>query len=101
MTTNKNRPWSIQPGEELTLNKIYDLLPMTERALLKRIKEGGRFYQLNFSLLNDTGHPCTYRVIRHGDGLTVGPNIGASKELGVIVYASGRKLCSHALVEAV
>lgn len=64
----------------VTIGDIYDVLPMTERTLLSRMMCG---YSPALRLKNDTGDSCTYRVVV-GD-----------RELGVVVYAGGRKLTCH------
>lgn len=59
------------------LTEIFEILPLTERTLLKRIEKNA----YDFALHNDTPHPCLYRVEVDG------------QEIGAIQYYNGRKLC--------
>lgn len=65
------------------LGAIYDKLPWTDRTLQKRIQAN----EYDFQLLNDTGSACEYRVITEG------------RDIGLIIYSGGRKLCCHTLVQ--
>jgi hypothetical protein len=68
--------WKV-PADVMTIGRAYDMLPMSERTLLKHFRE------YPFELRNDLGEACTYRVIHGG------------KELGIVVYYKGRKLVCH------
>lgn len=59
---------------------IFKRLPLSERALLKRL------HKYPFELRNDTGHSCLYRVIVNGF------------EIGAIKYYKGRKLAMWELI---
>jgi hypothetical protein len=69
-------------SQSLSLTEIYDLLPLTERVMLKRL----RSRQYPFKLRNDTGRVNVYRVIVDG------------WDLGIIHYHAGRKLVCHGLM---
>lgn len=63
----------------MTITEIYDLLPLTERTMMKRRST------YPFTIANDIGYASTWRVIFAG------------VELGIVVYCRGRKLCCHGL----
>lgn len=60
-----------------TLEDVYDLLPMTERTLLKR------YQSYPFKIANDRGKPCEWWLYEKGE------------PVGVVVYYAGRKLACH------
>lgn len=65
----------------MTLTEIFDVLPLTERTLLKRRAS------YHFTITNDTGHPSIWRVLV-GD-----------REVGMVRYYRGRKLAAYRTVE--
>lgn len=68
--------------EELSIGEIYDILPMTERTLLKRIDS------YPFKIANDRGTPCDWFIYK------------GNKPVAVVVYYKGRKLVMHGIKQA-
>jgi hypothetical protein len=60
-----------------TLQEVYDELPLTERALLRRYKS------YPFKIANDRGGPCEWWLYESGE------------PVGVVIYYKGRKLTCH------
>ncbi len=58
----------------------FDMLPLSEKTLLKRIRKG----LLPFSLKNDGGHPCEY-YLKDDNG----------EDIGMVKYYRGRKLTCY------
>lgn len=58
----------------------YDMLPLSEKTLLKRIRKG----LLPFFLKNDGGHPCEY-YLKDDNG----------EDIGMVKYYRGRKLACY------
>lgn len=67
----------------MTIQEVYDSLPMSERTLLKRIANNF----LPFVLANDGGHPCEYYIKNK-----------AGQNCGMVKYYKGRKLTVYGLV---
>ena len=72
-----------------TVEEIFDLLPLSERILLKYWKNG--IYTslktgCKISLSNDGGHPCEW-MLKDDNG----------NDFGMVKYYKGRKLCCFAL----
>ena len=62
----------------MTIGKLFDTMPKSERTLQKH------GYQWNGAkLVNDTGKPCFYRAVINGN------------EIGAIVYYRGRLLTAY------
>ena len=64
----------------MNISTIYAALPLTERALLKRLAA------YPFRLANDQGAPCDWYLYDKND-----------KPVAVILYRGGRKLCVHGI----
>ena len=64
------------------ISAIYDILPISEKTLLKRLRKG----EYDFDLRNDRGGSCEW-FIYDNDGDPV----------GVVVYYKGRKLVLHGI----
>lgn len=62
---------------DLTLDEIYDLLPMTERTLRKRYKS------YPFKIANDRGESCSWYIYED------------NQPVAVVTYYKGRKLVMH------
>ena len=73
--------------KHLTLQEVFDLLPKSERTLLRYLRRQGHYGDHKF--LNDMGHPCEYRII--------GP---LGNELGMVKYYQGRLLSCYEKVAA-
>ena len=65
---------------EIDVETAFDLLPLSEKTLLKRIRKD----LLPFVLKNDGGHPCEY-YLKDENG----------EDLGMIKYYRGRKLVCY------
>lgn len=74
--------WSELNGRTFSNQEIYDLLPLSEKTLLRRL----RYKIYPFKLKNDRGYPCDYFIYDENDEPT-----------GVVVYYRGRKLCLHGI----
>ncbi len=61
----------------MTITEAFDMLPLTEKTLSKRIAKG----LLPFVLKNDGGHPCEY-YFKNEQG----------DDCGMVKYYRGRKL---------
>ncbi|KKN22351.1 hypothetical protein LCGC14_0916170 [marine sediment metagenome] len=66
----------------MTIQELYDLLPLSERTLLRRIAAK----KLPAVLANDGGHPCEY-YIKNSKG----------EDCGMVKYYKGRKLTVYGL----
>lgn len=63
----------------MTIAKMFEIAPKSERTLIKH-----GYYIAGYHFLNDQGQACEYRVVG------VGP-----REIGLIKYYKGRKLCAY------
>lgn len=70
--------------EPLDIGAIYDLLPLTERTLMKRIEAG--LYP--FRIANDGGTPCNWYIYENG------------QPIAMVTYYKGRKLVVHGITLA-
>ncbi len=68
----------------MTIEQLYDILPMTERTLLKRMK----YTIYPYHIANDRGTPCDYFIYNRNDN---------ENPIGVVIYYKGRKLCLHGI----
>jgi len=67
----------------MTPEEIYDMLPLSERTLLKRYKG------YPFRIANDRGEPCAWYIYED------------DKPIAVVHYYKGRKLVLHRIKEVV
>ena len=66
----------------MTITEAFELLPLSEKTLLKRIVKN----ILPFVLLNDGGHPCEY-YFKTKEGV----------DCGMVKYYKGRKLSFYGI----
>lgn len=62
----------------MTIEQAFKILPLSERTIIKH-----RWVIGDLVLRNNLGHPCLYSIFDKGE----------NKELGIIQYYMGRKLC--------
>lgn len=62
----------------MTIEQAFERLPLSEKTIIRH-----RFVLGNLVLRNNLGHPCLYSIFDKGE----------NKELGIIQYYQGRKLC--------
>ena len=70
----------------MSLNDIYDILPTSERTLLRHWRNG-QYKGYPFTIKNDLGAACDWRIAVDG------------RTIGMVRYYRGRKLVAHGYAE--